>query len=147
MPQERETPHRGNLPEPVIVQRLQLLLVSGDQGVVEDVRAHLADAPVGADVHPVADTATALQFLRHESTYEASEPPELILVDLENPQVALLLEAIAADPELERLPLVGLTADADLTADLQAAYRLHDVVAKPLGPDSLLRVFAFLDEV
>lgn len=106
----------------------------------EDVRAGLAGAleASGAEVIVAADGIDALERLR------AGARPAVILLDLRLPRLAgaELLAAIRADPRLEHIPVITMTAGHGSTAD-------RDVVAnlrKPVDLDDLRQIVLSLFE-
>lgn len=115
--------------------------MTADPAVVADVRDHLGRAPLGADLLHIEDASSAMSFLRADENVL----PELVLVDFDEDEE--LLQKIAADPQLEQLTVVALAADPAAADELLARYRLHDVVGKPPGPEGLLRVLSFMDEL
>ena len=96
--------------------------------------------------HVVRDGAEALDFLFCTGAYASrkrEEHPRLILLDLNLPKVhgIEILRRIKADPQLQKIPVVVLTAsseDADIarTIDLGAEAYL----VKPVGFDNLSKV-------
>lgn len=131
-------------------QRLQVLIVGAGGRDLEAIRHALVEAGVGVDLHVAADADAALRFVRHEDEYADGPLPELVLLDLELEESDPLgfLEGIGGDPALERLIVVALAPDDD-DAHLAATapYRVHEVLRKPLEPDALAPVVAYLNEI
>jgi CheY-like chemotaxis protein len=94
-------------------------------------------------LHVVENGTDALAFLRRDGTYAAAPRPDLVLLDLNLPKKSgyEVLEAIKADPRLQRIPVVILTSsaaesDRRRSADLGA----DGYVTKPVDLDDFLRV-------
>lgn len=94
-------------------------------------------------LHVVENGTDALAFLRRDGTYAMAPRPDLVLLDLNLPKKSgyEVLEAIKADPRLQRIPVVILTSsaaesDRRRSADLGA----DGYVTKPVDLDDFLRV-------
>lgn len=88
-----------------------LLLVEDNPGDVRLAQEALKDGKIQNTLHVVTDGDEALAFLRREPPYEASERPDMILLDLNLPKRDGLevLTEIQADEELKDIPVVILT--------------------------------------
>jgi CheY-like chemotaxis protein len=77
-------------------------------------------------VHLARDGVEALQFLRHESPFEAVPRPDLILLDLNMPRMdgREMLSMVKSDPVLKSIPVIILTT-SDWEVDITNAYRAH----------------------
>jgi CheY-like chemotaxis protein len=110
-----------------------ILLVEDNAGDVRLTREALLEADVDVELVAMADGEQALEFLRGES-----EPPELILLDLNLPKKNGLevLEEIKGDPELRRVPVIMLTTSSS-ARDVAACYDrgVNCYVVKPLELD------------
>lgn len=129
------------------VQRLQVLVVGTDDGVIDAVRGILTDASMGADLVHAEDAAAARRVL-FDDEVEAVDGPDLVLIDTDTvgDPVGGLLEPLAKDGELARLPVVAMSSDPDQAAAELTEQRLHDVIAKPPQPDELLRLVWYFNE-
>src|SRR3954466_2734384 len=122
------------------VQRLQVLVVAADPEIIESVRGILTEAHVGADLLHAEDSRRALEFLHPRDPLAAADGPDLVLLDtdLGSDQVTAILEPIAADDDLERLPVVAVSSHLDTVADDLGDHRIHEIIAKPPTADELL---------
>jgi CheY-like chemotaxis protein len=132
------------------VQRLQVLLVSAVQDDVEALRRLFAESGGAVDVHVLADAGEAIAFLRASGPFEGAARPDLALLDLDvaDDSPLALLDALRADPELERLPVIAIVGDHE-AAQLEAVegYRLHEFVRRPLDADLVGQVVSYFNEV
>ena len=129
------------------VQRLQVLVVGSDDEVIDAVRGILTEASMSADlVH--AEDADAARRVLFDHDVEAVDGPDLVLLDTDTvgDSVAGLLEPLANDTELARLPVVAISGDPDHAAAVLTEQRLHDIIAKPPRPDEVLRLVWYLNE-
>ena len=85
----------------------------------------------------------ALDFLYRRPPYEKAAPPDLILLDLNLPDITGcdVLRAIKADPKLRPIPIIILSKSTSAT-DIQACYSeyANAYVVKPRDLDGHLRV-------
>src|SRR4051794_15731505 len=115
------------------VQRLQVLVVAADPEVIESVRGILTQARVGADLLHAEDPDGAMEFLRPSDPPSGAHGPDLVLLDtdLGAENLTAILDPIAGDDELERLPVVAVSSHADTIANELGAHRIHEIIAKP----------------
>ena len=117
----------------------QILVVEDERDIAALVAYHLTRE--GYRVRTVGDGDSALASVR-------AEPPDLLVLDLMLPGLSgyRILEAIRAEPEMEAVPVVVLTArreEADRIKGLELG--ADDYVTKPFSPEELvLRVAAVL---
>jgi CheY-like chemotaxis protein len=121
----------------------QILLVEDSPTDVELTVELLREARVANELHVARDGEEALAFLRHDTGYEQTPRPDLILLDLNLPRVKGqdVLQAIKNDPELKVMPVIVLTSSS-VDSDVLSAYRQHAnaFVSKPLDVDEFTRV-------
>src|SRR5262245_4796090 len=119
-----------------------ILLVEDNPDDVELTRIAMLDAGILADLSVVADGFEALTFLRREAPWSHAERPDLILLDLNLPQLdgRELLRIIKADEALCSIPVVVLTTSVDRN-DVQAAYESHanSFISKPADFDQYVQ--------
>jgi DNA-binding response OmpR family regulator len=132
----------------VDVQRLQLLVVAADPEVIKSVRGILTEARVGADLLHAEDPERALEFLHPRDPLGPADGPDLVLLDTDvgSDQVTAVLDPIAADDDLVRLPVVAVSSHADTVANDIGDHRIHEIITKPPTADELLRVLSYFDE-
>src|SRR5690349_18860068 len=92
-----------------------ILLVEDNPDDVELTRIAMLDADISADLSVVADGFEALRFLRREEPWGFADRPDMILLDLNLPQLdgRELLRIIKADENLCSIPVVVLTTSVD----------------------------------
>src|SRR5436305_1216107 len=113
--------NRGNF-EPV-----EILLVEDNPGDTRLTIEALKESKINNKLNTVEDGDEALKYLRKESPYQDADTPDLILLDLDLPNMTgrELLEIVKTDKTLRRIPIVILTiseSDADVlqSYDMQA---------------------------
>ena len=102
---------------------IDILLVEDNPGDVRLTQEAMHDAKVRNKLHVVNNGVEALAYLRHTGKYAQEQYPDLILLDLNLPQMGggEVLEKIKEDEKLRRIPVVVLTTS-------QAE---HDLVSGP----------------
>ncbi|MFB1064092.1 response regulator [Natrinema sp. H-ect4] len=115
---------------------IDVLLVEDDDDDIRLAREAFAGLAIESSIRVIGDGAEALSLL----TGRDGEPPvvpDLILLDLDLPQMDGLefLEAVTAEPELARLPVLVLTRSTNLS-DVRASYDLaaNAYLTKPTEP-------------
>jgi CheY-like chemotaxis protein len=112
-----------------------ILLVEDDPGDVLLIREALAEHKVANSLSIVSDGVKAMEFLRREGEYAATERPGLILLDLNLPRKsgAEVLAEIKGDPNLATIPVVVLTT-SEAEEDVLRSYQNHAnaYVTKPV---------------
>jgi CheY-like chemotaxis protein len=121
----------------------RLLVVEDSESDVELLREALSDSEPRVELDVVRHGEDALAFLRQEGRFEAAEPPDLVVLDLNLPRMGgfEVLRALRSDvdPRLRRLPVIVFTTSGNRD-DVDAAYDLHasSFVTKPSGFDRYL---------
>jgi len=115
-----------------------ILLVEDNPDDVELTRIAMLEAGITSDLSVVADGFEALHFLHREDPWSHAERPDMILLDLNLPQLdgRELLRIIKADDGLCSIPVVVLTTSVDHN-DVRAAYESHanSFISKPADFD------------
>lgn len=124
-----------------------ILLVEDNPDDVELTRIAMLDAGISADLSVVADGFEALHFLRKEEPWGHADRPDMILLDLNLPQLdgRELLRIIKADDALRAIPVVILSTSVD-SNDIQAAYESHanSFISKPADFDQYVEALRTL---
>jgi chemotaxis family two-component system response regulator Rcp1 len=122
---------------------IDILLVEDNEGDAHLTREALKRAKVRNRVHTTCDGVEAMQFLRREGDFAGSPRPDLVLLDLNLPNMdgREVLEAIKADPALRAIPVVVVTSSA-AEADIVRTYALNAncYVTKPVDLQQFLHV-------
>lgn len=106
-------------------------------------REALADAKLRIHLHVVEDGVEALEFLHKEGKYGDVPNPDIILLDLNLPNMNghEALTAIKSDDRLKHIPVVILTTSED-EADVQESYHsgANCYITKPVNFDQFRSV-------
>lgn len=122
---------------------IDILLVEDNEGDAHLTREALKRAKVRNRVHTTCDGVEAMQFLRREGSFADAPRPDLVLLDLNLPNMdgREVLEAIKADPALRPIPIVVVTSSA-AEQDILRSYDLNAncYVTKPVDLQQFLHV-------
>lgn len=122
---------------------IDILLVEDNEGDAHLTREALKRAKVRNRVHTTCDGVEAMQFLRREPPFADAPRPDLVLLDLNLPNMdgREVLEAIKADPALRPIPIVVVTSSA-AEQDILKSYDLNAncYVTKPVDLQQFLHV-------
>ncbi len=122
---------------------IQILLVEDNPGDVFLTVNSLRDSKVRNEIRVAEDGAKALAFLRRQGEFAEVPRPDLILLDLNLPQVSghEVLAAIKADPELKRIPVVILSS-SQCEEDILKSYDRYAncFITKPVDLDQFMKV-------
>lgn len=123
------------------------LLVDPNTEDVRLVLEALENERIANDIHSVSSGTEALDYLHQPGEYTDAARPDLILLDIELPEMDghQLLEELTGDPELEGIPVIVLTG-SDEAKDVARSYHLHAnaYVRKPVEPDEFTSVIRSL---
>jgi chemotaxis family two-component system response regulator Rcp1 len=122
---------------------VEILLVEDNPGDTRLTIEALKESKINNTLSTVEDGNEALKYLRKESPYENANTPDMILLDLDLPNMSgrELLEIVKGDKSLRRIPIVILTiseSDKDVlhSYDMQA----NAYVRKPIDLDQFVKV-------
>jgi two-component system, chemotaxis family, response regulator Rcp1 len=97
----------------------------------------------------VCNGLEALQYLRQEGEYGQERLPDLVLLDLNMPQIdgREVLKQIRSTPSTKTLPVIVLTTSAS-QVDVQLSYELNAnaYVVKPIDFDELIVMIKKLND-
>jgi len=105
---------------------IEVLLVEDNPGDVRLTQEVLKDGRIRNHLNVAVDGVEALEYLRRQGRFADVAPQDIVLLDLNLPRMSghEVLQAMKADPELRRIPVVILTTSA-AEKDVLAAYDLH----------------------
>jgi chemotaxis family two-component system response regulator Rcp1 len=105
---------------------LEILLVEDNPGDVRLTQEVLKGCRVLNRLNVVGDGVEALEYLRKQGRFADARAQDIVLLDLNLPRMGgrEVLDAMKADPELRRIPVVVLTTSA-AEKDVLAVYDLH----------------------
>ncbi len=103
-----------------------ILQVEDSQADALMTREALQDSDMSCRISIVEDGVEALEFLNQRGKYKSSEPPDLILLDLNMPRKngRELLAELKAHPKFRSIPVIVLTTSRAVE-DIASAYDLH----------------------
>jgi len=123
-----------------------ILLADDDEDDCLLARDALAESRLANELRTVGDGVELLEYLRREGPYAdaaASPRPGVILLDLNMPRMdgREALEAIKADPDLRRIPVVVMTT-SQAEEDVVRSYDLgaSSFITKPITFEGLVDV-------
>lgn len=92
-------------------RRITMLMVEDNSADVFFFREALSDAALPVRLYAVADGRSAMEFLFQRGVYGDVPRPDVVVLDLNLPVMngQEVLEKMAADPELRRIPVAILT--------------------------------------
>ncbi len=128
---------------PTLTGVMEILLVEDN---LEDARLTieaLKQKDVRCQVQLVCDGEEALDFLQQKGVFARAPLPDLILLDMELPKKSGpgLLTEIRADPRLQNIPVIVLTASLVHKAVLQAQdLRVDGFMTKPVSWEQFIAV-------
>jgi two-component system response regulator len=127
---------------------IEILLVEDDPGDVLITREAFAENKVRNRLTVCTDGAEALRLLRREAEHAGAPRPDIILLDLNLPGIngRAVLEAVHADPDLSRIPVVVLTSSTAEEDFLRShELRVDTYIAKPVDFAGLMHVVRRID--
>lgn len=120
---------------------IDILLVEDNPGDIRLTKEALAATEFDATIHTVTDGTDALKVLDERQDDESLPYPDLLLLDLNLPQMGGLdvLDAIDADSELPPLPVIVLTS-SDAAEDVVSSYErsANAYLTKPTDHDEFV---------
>jgi two-component system, chemotaxis family, response regulator Rcp1 len=122
-----------------------ILLVEDNPGDVRLAREALTENHIKHNLYHVDDGLQALDFLHNKGTYHSSPRPDLILLDLNLPNINghKVLAEIKSDESLKKIPVVILSISRS-EKDIERSYELNAncYVTKPLDINEFIEVFS-----
>lgn len=129
-----------NQPTP---QLIDILLVEDDESDVVLTKKALSKGKLYNSLSVVSDGEQALRFLRQQGEYQNAPRPDLILLDLNMPNMdgRETLKELQADDNLKRIPVVVLTtSDAELDVIQSYDMQVSCYITKPVGLQQFSKV-------
>lgn len=114
----------------------EVLLVEDNEMDVVLTRKGFEKSRFAVNLHHVENGVKCMSFLRKQQGYDKVPTPDLVLLDLNMPEMngREVLTEIVKDPELSKLPVIILTT-SDLDRDLISMYKLrcNSYITKPVS--------------
>jgi CheY-like chemotaxis protein len=120
---------------------IEVLLVEDDPGDVLMTQEAFEEHKVRNRLTVVSDGSEALAYLRREGAYADAVRPDLILLDLNLPDIGgeLVLQRLRAEPTTRSIPVIVISADATPgQIERLKASGAQDYMTKPFDIDTLL---------
>jgi len=121
----------------------EILLVEDNPGDVRLMQEAFREVAVPHRLNVVTSGRAAMRYLRRENEYNAAPRPDLVLLDLNLPDMHGLevLAAIKSDPGLRRTPAVVFSSSQE-REEVVGAYNLNanSYIAKPVELADFIRV-------
>jgi CheY-like chemotaxis protein len=132
----------------VLSRPIEILLVEDNPADIRLAKEALRDGKVMNNLNIVTDGVEALNFVRQKGKFSEAPLPELILLDLNLPKKGGLevLQALKADPQLKRIPVVILTT-SKAEEDIVKGYNYHAncYITKPIDLSQFLEVIRHIE--
>jgi CheY-like chemotaxis protein len=122
---------------------IEVLLIEDNPGDVRLISETLKDSKLLLRIRCAYNGSEALAMLQQQGSYVDHDLPDLILLDLNLPQMSghEILRQLKTNDTLKRIPVVILTSSA-AEADIVKAYDLHAncYITKPVNLNSFIEV-------
>ena len=130
-------------------QAIEILLIEDNPGDIRLTIEALKESKINNVLNYVEDGNQALEYLRKEGKYKEVSTPDLILLDLDMPNMSgrEVLEIVKKDPELKRIPIVVLTI-SESDQDVLRSYNMqaNAYVRKPIDLDQFIKVVQSIED-
>ena len=130
-------------------KEIEILLVEDNQADVRLTIKAFQRGNLHNKLYAVEDGEQALAFLRREGPYHNAARPDLILMDLNMPNMdgREALAEIKNDPDLMTIPVIMLTT-SESEQDILQSYRLHAncYITKPVTLERFMDVISVIEE-
>lgn len=131
------------------LEPVEILLVEDSPGDTRLTIEALKDSKIQNTLNCVEDGRQALQYLKKEGEYKGVATPDLILLDLDLPNMSgrELLEMVKKDPTLRSIPIVILTI-SESDQDVIQSYHMqaNAYVKKPIDLDQFVKVVHSIED-
>jgi len=135
--------------ESIAGEPIDILLAEDNPGDVKLTEKALDTGKIRNSLHVVNDGVEAMAFLRREGEYADAPRPDLFLLDLNMPRMGgrEVLEAMAEEESLQRIPVVILTSSA-AEQDIIDSYDRHAnaYLTKPVDFDGFVDIVRRIEE-
>lgn len=127
----------------------EVMVVDDEAGDVELIRLAIAESPFRCRITSAGNGREALAILRTASSTDGPVRPDLMLLDLNMPQMSgkEVLKEMKADPALACIPVVVLTTSM-VERDVVASYALgaSGFITKPMDMDEFFQAIRSVQE-
>jgi two-component system response regulator len=125
------------------VNSFEILLVEDNPGDARLIVEALKKSKIITNIQVVRDGLEAFAFLKRKEGFEEKSRPDLILLDLNIPEMDghEFLEKIKEEDSLKKIPIVVLAA-SHADEDIMKSYKLHanSYITKPVDNEQFIKV-------
>ena len=130
-------------------QPIEILLVEDNPSDIRLTQEALKESKLKNVLHVVEDGEEALAFLYRRGPYAHAPKPDLILLDLNLPNLdgREVLGQIKQDPALNHIPVVVLTT-SEAGEDIMKSYQLYAncYITKPIDLEQFIKVVNAIED-
>lgn len=127
----------------------EILLVEDNPGDVRLLEEAMDEADISHRIHVASNGRDALEFIQQRGPYEDAPRPDLVLLDLNLPQLSgeEVLDSLKTDTDHCEIPVIMLTS-SDTPENVRRAYRLgaNAYLTKPVDPDEFVDIARSIEE-
>lgn len=128
---------------------VHILLVEDNEGDIVLTLEAFSDVKLKNTVSVVRDGEEAIRYLNRESPYQDTQPPDIILLDINLPRVdgKEVLAYIKGDERLKPIPVVMLTTSSS-EKDIQDSYAgyANCYITKPVDFSKFIQVVRSIED-
>ncbi len=128
---------------------IEILLIEDNPSDIRLTQEVLKESKLQNNLHVVEDGEEALDYLYHRGPYAQEPQPDLILLDLNLPNLdgREVLSKIKQDEALNHIPVVVLTT-SDAGEDIMRSYQLYAncYITKPIDLDQFIKVVNAIED-
>ncbi len=130
------------------MKAVDILLVEDNPGDIRLTQEAMKEARLTNTLHVARNGVQALDFLHQRGEFAAAPRPDLVLLDLNLPQLSgrEVLKQMKDDAELRRIPVIVLST-SEASRDVLESYDLHAncYINKPVDFDEFLRLLVSIE--
>ncbi len=114
---------------------LDVLLMEDNEGDIFLMKKVFEDSQIKSTLNVVRNGREGIEYLTNQSPYENASPPDIILLDLNMPEMSgqEVLEIAKQDDKLKSIPIIVLTTSSS-EDDIRQCYQLqaNSYIKKPV---------------
>lgn len=130
------------------MKAVDILLVEDNPGDIRLTQEAMKEARLTNTLHIARNGVQALDFLHQRGEFAEAPRPDLVLLDLNLPQLSgrEVLKQMKDDAELRRIPVIVLST-SEANRDVLESYDLHAncYINKPVDFDEFLRLLVSIE--
>jgi two-component system, chemotaxis family, response regulator Rcp1 len=133
----------------VPLQPIEILLVEDSPSDANLTIKSFENTKIASNLHWVEDGETAMDYLRNQGTYQHTQRPHIILLDLNLPGMdgREVLTELKSDPNLKYIPVIVITTSAD-ERDILNCYNLNAncYITKPIDIQEFINTVKLIQD-